>query len=324
MTDSEPVKKYEPEKTHKRKFSLQNVKKGVILKYSYKSKMGMIPGNPGKVNQDSYIAVSNIGGNPNLHFYAVCDGHGFFGRDVSTFIKKVLPQILENDRNLQTNPRKALNNAILRVSQELAYSDIDINFSGTTLISVLIKGTTMWCANVGDSRALIARQVIDPNKPENTGRHWMSIALSRDHKPDEPDESQRIMQCGGRIEAYQDDQGNPLGPARVWLRQQDLPGLAMSRSIGDAVANSVGVIPEPEILEFQLKPEDKFIVLGSDGVFEFITNEEAVKIVVPYWKMDDVEGACAGLEKEANLRWTKEEEVIDDITSVVLFLDVHK
>ena len=46
----------------------------------------------------------------------------------------------------------------------------------------------------------------------------------------------------------------------------------MSRSLGDGVAASVGVIAVPEILEFALQPEDKFIVMGSDGVFEFISN----------------------------------------------------
>ena len=43
----------------------------------------------------------------------------------------------------------------------------------------------------------------------------MSIALSRDHKPDNKDESARIYKSGGRVESYQDEDGNPAGPARV-------------------------------------------------------------------------------------------------------------
>ena len=113
----------------------------------------------------------------------------------------------------------------------------------------------------------------------------------------------RIAARGGRVESYQDENGNPVGPARVWLKNQDLPGLAMSRSLGDGVAASVGVIPDPEILEFLLNAEDKFIAIGSDGVFEFLSNEEVVKIVVPYWKSKDVKGACEALWKESNLRW---------------------
>jgi Serine/threonine protein phosphatase len=110
----------------------------------------------------------------------------------------------------------------------------------------------------------------------------MSIALSRDHKPNEPDESERILNSGGRVEAYQDEHGNPFGPSRVWLLHQNIPGLAMSRSFGDKVAASVGVVSEPEVLEFTLLHNDRFIVIGSDGVFEFLNNEDIVKLVVPY------------------------------------------
>ena len=53
-----------------------------------------------------------------------------------------------------------------------------------------------------------------------------------------------------------------------------MPGLAMSRSIGDFVAHSVGVSPNPEVIKFELQPDDKFIVIASDGVWEFLTNEE--------------------------------------------------
>lgn len=65
----------------------------------------------------------------------------------------------------------------------------------------------------------------------------------------------------------------------------------MSRSLGDLVAASVGVIYEPEILEYGITPDDKFIVVGSDGIFEFLANEDVVRIVVPYWKQGDVQGA---------------------------------
>ena len=43
-----------------------------------------------------------------------------------------------------------------------------------------------------------------------------------------------------------------MGPARVWLQEVDVPGLAMSRSLGDYVAQSVGVSPEPGKFIFHL------------------------------------------------------------------------
>jgi serine/threonine protein phosphatase PrpC len=298
------LRKPEPEKTNRRKFSLEaRPEVPVVVKYSHYTQTGFIPGNSAKVNQDSFFAHVNFANYPDLYFFGVCDGHGFYGGEVSGYVKQRLPALLSQHPSIYTNPRKALNSEILRCNAELSQINLDVNFSGTTLVCVLIKGSTLYCANVGDSRALIARQINDNLNNTSTGRHWMSIALSRDHKPDDKAESVRIMQCNGRVESYQDENGNPVGPARVWLKNQDLPGLAMSRSLGDAVAASVGVIAEPEILEFQLTSEDKFIIIGSDGIFEFLSNEEVVKIFVPYWKSKDIEGGCECLWREANTKW---------------------
>jgi len=101
-----------------------------------------------------------------------------------------------------------------------------------------------------------------------------------DHKPNNPGEQKRIEKSGGRCEPYWDEDGKPLGPYRVWLKNENIPGLAMSRSLGDLVAASVGVSPEPEVLEFNLEPDDKFIVIASDGVWEFLNNN-AVRQICP-------------------------------------------
>ena len=56
------------------------------------------------------------------------------------------------------------------------------------------------------------------------------------------------------------------GPPRVWLGHMDVPGLAMSRSLGDAVAHSVGVSSEPEVFEHVLDVEkEHFLVIATDG-----------------------------------------------------------
>ena len=299
----------DPEFTHKRKFSAERVKIEVISSFSHKTMTGYMPGNPAKVNQDAYITIQNLTDECSL--FAVADGHGINGREVSGFIKDRYPVLLSKEPNLLSNPRKAIAQMASKVNTDLPHQGFDVNFSGSTFVSVLMRGKKLWCANIGDSRAFIARQLPDNYqsyknlRAKPSGNHWMSIALSRDHKPNEPDESARIARHGGRVEAYQDEHGNPFGPARVWLKNQNIPGLAMSRSVGDRVAASVGVTAEPEILEFDLSPEDKFIVIGSDGIFEFLSNEDVLKIVVPYWRINDVTGACEVLAKEAKYRWMK-------------------
>lgn len=65
---------------------------------------------------------------------------------------------------------------------------------------------------------------------------WVAHALSKDHKPDDIEEKQRILKSNGRVDPFREPNGDPIGPARVWLRTENIPGLAMSRSIGDIVA----------------------------------------------------------------------------------------
>ena len=64
-----------------------------------------------------------------------------------------------------------------------------------------------------------------------------------------------------------------MGPERVWLKHEDIPGLAMSRSFGDQVAARVGVNAVPEVSEYHMSPADKVIILASDGVWEFLENQ---------------------------------------------------
>jgi len=134
---------------------------------------------------------------------------------------------------------------------------------------------------------------------------WTSKDLSRDHKASDSDEMERILSCNGRIEPYSDEKGDPVGPHRVWLKTEDYPGLAMSRSFGDEVAASVGVIAKPEIFEWKLTEEDRFVVLASDGLWEFIESDEVVNIVKEYYLKNDVQGAAEFLVKESSKRWIK-------------------
>ena len=147
--------------------------------------------------------------------------------------------------------------------------------------------------------------------------------MSNDHKPELPDEKARILGMGGRIDSFHDaDNDNaPLGPQRVWLLEQDMPGLAMSRSLGDVLAHSVGVSSLPEVLDYQIGIDDKFIVIGSDGVFEFLSNEQIMEIVMPFHKINQPEAAANAVVKAAYKRWREEEDVVDDITAVIVFLE---
>ena len=66
----------------------------------------------------------------------------------------------------------------------------------------------------------------------------------------------------------------------------------MSRSIGDLVAARAGVIPVPDLIEYHLESSDKFLVLASDGVWEFISNEECINIISNYYFSRKLNSAC--------------------------------
>ena len=68
--------------------------------------------------------------------------------------------------------------------------------------------------------------------------------------------------------------------------------------------------------------DDKFIIIASDGIWEFISNTEAVEMVVNFWMKNDPEGAVDELVRVAVQRWKKEDEVIDDITCILIFLSI--
>ena len=93
--------------------------------------------------------------------------------------------------------------------------------------------------------------------------------------------------------------------------------------MGDQIAHSVGVSSVPEVLEFTLGPNDRFVVIGSDGLWEFLTNEEVCEMVLPFYIDNQPEAAANRLVREAHAKWKKEEEVVDDITVVVVFLDTQ-
>jgi serine/threonine protein phosphatase PrpC len=77
----------------------------------------------------------------------------------------------------------------------------------------------------------------------------------------------------------------------------------MSRSLGDYVAQSVGVIPKPEILEYELEADDQYMVVASDGVWEFLPNHQVAAITKPFYEQSAPEAAANALVKEAYKKW---------------------
>ena len=263
-----------------------------------------------KINQDNFFIKKDFLNKPEHFYIGICDGHGMQGHLISEYVSKNLPIFLNDISD------ESIKNAYLTMQNLLQNenSKIDSSLSGTTCTSIIVSLNNVICANVGDSRAILARY-------ENGV--YNATNLSRDHKPTESDEMKRILSNGGRIKQYYDEKLNEyIGPERIWLKNSEIPGLAMSRSIGDSIAHSVGVISVPEILKFDFIGNEKFIVIASDGIWEYIDSDECIKIIKDYYENNmDAVGGLNALVKEAFKRWKIEEDNIDDITAIVLFFE---
>eukprot|EP00605_Chrysophyceae_sp_TOSAG23-4_P000025 GSChrysophyteH1.ASY1.ANO1.25.1 assembled CDS len=282
----------------------------IVNSYGGYSKKGYAPYNPKKKNQDALVMAED----PKTRslFLCVMDGHGEDGDKVTQNIKGKLANYLFNHRDFATDVKAAISDVIARCETEiLRDSKIETDFSGTTFVCAVIRGNKCIMANIGDSRTSLAYR--HPTTGEVT-----AVNLTIDHKPDLPAEKARIQAKGGRVFAVEYDDGVD-GPARVWLGHMDVPGLAMSRSLGDVVAHSAGVSSEPEFFEYEFNKgrEDIILVLASDGLWEFMTDQEVMDVAL---NTTEPRFAVDHLISESNERWMKEEQVIDDTTVCVAFL----
>ena len=143
-----------------------------VTKFAFATKTGYSPKNPNKTNQDSFLVLPHLGEYRRTHFFAVADGHGINGKLVSEYVKTILAKEVEqsikytfdqakiNQRVVDsTEVKEQLDKSFGKVTDGLyKNSGINLRFSGSTCVSVLIVGNKVFCANVGDSRATLARK----------------------------------------------------------------------------------------------------------------------------------------------------------------------
>ena len=110
-------------------------------------------------------------------------------------------------------------------------------------------------------------------------------------------------------------------PPRLWMPDALYPGTAFTRSLGDAAAERIGVIPDPEVRPRTLSKNDRFLVLASDGVWEFMSNQDVVDLVASDEARGDPQRASVLLCVEAYRRWLLNETRTDDITAAILWFD---
>ncbi|KAJ1692081.1 hypothetical protein LUZ63_008779 [Rhynchospora breviuscula] len=241
------------------------------------------------VSQDRSIVSQGFGCQDNTIFCGIFDGHGEWGHYVAKSVRKTLPASLlchwqeavanesalvassptEKEKINQFNVwRQSCLTACETVDKELKRSrSIDTYYSGTTALTMVKQGDLMVISNVGDSRAVLATTADDGS--------LMPVQLTVDFKPNLPQELERIKQCNGQVYCLDEEPG----VHRLWLPGDESPGLAMSRAFGDFCMKGHGLISVPDVTQRIITSQDRFVILATDGVWDVISNEEAIEIV---------------------------------------------
>ncbi|CAL9037525.1 probable protein phosphatase 2C 35 [Musa acuminata AAA Group] len=293
---------------------------GLRLHYSSLTQRGYYPGSPDRANQDSFCVMTQFQGNPDLHFFGVFDGHGDFGAECAAFVRDKLTAVLSADPRLWENPAEAYDSAFAATNLALHDSEIDDSMSGTTAITVLVRGDTLFVANVGDSRAVAGVWDWDRVVAED---------LSSDHTPLRKDECERVSLCGARVltmnqlESEGDEESDGGGdeesddgdPPRLWVQNGMYPGTMFTRSVGDLVAESIGVVAVPEIKVVKITDNHSFFVIASDGVFQFLSSQAVVDMVSSFV---DPRDACSKIVAESYKVWLEREGRTDDTTIIIV------
>lgn len=316
----------------------------------YACKKGLKPTDP---NQDSFMFLKV---EDQFALYGVFDGHGKCGHDVSQFVKEHLPKVLLSQEDFLSNPPAALLRTFESVQDLIQTATnlqtINAERSGSTcsvVLQVLAPQNMLYVAHIGDSRVVLGRKVAtDADQFE-----WRAEDLTIDHKPDLPEEKQRIEEAGGSVEYDGCLNHRVFAKDKKDTRGKKYPGLNMSRAFGDlngwhdagisAIPDvkvglpreekvAAGVVDDgsgeaveqrsPSISSFAVNPNTKqFLLLCSDGVWEFMSSIAAVKEVAKFKETE----AIKSVEHLCSVSWgawmkKTGGQVVDDITAVVVHL----
>lgn len=286
----------------------------------------------------------------------VFDGHGKHGREIVNFCIEFMGNFFNNSFFNDT-PKKSLSKMVEECDKVLlTESNIDCSTSGTTAAILFLTQTSIWTCSVGDSRAILGTlpkypKQIDTEIPDDHSPYrrtiiastvLKSVQITLDQKPNLSYELERIIKAGGKVQQLSNSEGQKIGPHRIWKPNGKIPGLAMSRSLGDSIAKSIGVISKPVIHNMEIcYPRDQFIVIASDGVWDAMQNTEVMNFVEKYRKSSSEENngskiivtnsnstIAEFLCEESRYRWlgicSEEDVAIDDITTIVIEIKPHE
>ena len=306
-----------------------------------------------KQNQDFGMVVHPLGGDPSRMLLGVFDGHGLGGHYVSRLAALgVSTSVIEALEAKSSATTEEMLTAAVEHAESLVKTRLPEECnetSGTTACVCLLEERHLTVANVGDSHIVKgalkrvssgagapsaslmssggffkntgapSAAVAQVKNPDDVG--WVAAWASEDHKPNSPEEQKRIEATGASVKEVV----HPKSNEKVYRVQKPgsvgNDGLACARSLGDEELKSWGVVCTPTITTVPIDPQvDRCIAMGSDGIFEFLSDDEVVGICHKY-RAGGAAAAARALVLESANRWYRISQIYrDDITALVVFL----
>jgi len=264
--------------------------------------------------EDTHVAVlaekeSDLGARDILGYFSVFDGHG--GNQTSQFLQEHFFDYLWQEVKIvdQQVPalKQPLTQAFLNLEQDMHKVWIETNGknlenSGSTAVSVIVRSKEIICANVGDSRAVFSRA-------------GGVVPLSIDQRPSRKCEKKRLEDNNILInQNYVESNGYLLSISRTFADFE-------LKEAPDKSLLAHPLTPNPELQRVEPLRGDDFLILASDGLWDVISNEEAVAFVRSAHKRfnGSAQKIAHALANSALGRGSK-----DNITVIIVCLDVQE
>ncbi|XP_020242329.1 probable protein phosphatase 2C 27 isoform X2 [Asparagus officinalis] len=250
--------------------------------------------------EDTHVCISDLAEKFSCHssseevvsFFGVFDGHG--GKGAANFVRDNLPRLIVEDADFPLKLEKVVTRSFVQTDVQFAEScSLESTLSsGTTALTAMIFGRSLLVANAGDCRAVLSRL-------------GSAIEMSKDHRPCCLKERKRIESLGGYIDdGYLNGQ---LGVTRA-LGDWHIEGMKEINSPHGPLS------AEPELKMITLTKDDEFLIIGSDGLFDVFTNQNAVDFARRrLQEHNDVKVCCKELVEEAMRRGA-----VDNLTVVLV------
>ncbi|XP_054819749.1 probable protein phosphatase 2C 25 [Prosopis cineraria] len=245
--------------------------------------------------EDRYSTAVNLQGKQNQAFFGIFDGHG--GAKAAEFAahnleNNVLKEVIRRSENEDDDNSDGIEEAVKHgyLTTDLEFLKEDVQ-GGSCCVTALIRNGNLIVSNVGDCRAVLSRG-------------GEAEALTSDHRPSREDERGRIEALGGYVDLCHG----------VWRIQGSL---AVSRGIGDKHLKQ-WVTAEPETKILKIEDEHDLLILASDGLWDKVTNQEAVDIARSFCVGSDKPQPLLACKKLVELSASRGS--FDDISVMVIKL----